>query len=133
GERMGGRGVLGLCSAAVGVAVLLSTAVQAGGDLTGDVVVLLSGRVFGAQTIAQKRTFPLIPPTTLLFGQYVLAIPMFFAYSGAVEGFGSCRFTSGAIWGVVFQGLAVSGVCFSIWMLLIARYQANRVAVFAFL
>lgn len=133
GERMGAIGIVGLASAAFGVAVLLSSGMQSGGELTGDVIVLLSGAIFGAQTIFQKRTFPVIPPATLLFSQYVMAIPMFLAYSGAAEGFDSYRFTTGAIWGVLFQGVMVSGVCFSVWMLLLGRYQANRIATFAFM
>ena len=52
----------------------------------GDAVVLLSGAIFAVQTIAQKRTFPVIPPATLLFAQYVLATPIFFAYSLLIEG-----------------------------------------------
>ncbi|RUL85383.1 DMT family transporter [Tautonia sociabilis] len=133
GERMGPRGIVGLVAASLGVAVLLGTDQPTGGSRLGDTIILLSGAIFGAQTIAQKRTFPVIPPATLLFAQYVLAIPMFLAYSAAFEGFETYRFTPGAIWGVLFQGVMVSGVCFSIWMMLLGRYQANRIASFAFL
>ena len=133
GERMGGRGMAGIASAAIGVAVLLSSAFEPGGSVAGDALVLISGVIFGCQTIAQKRTFPVIPPATLLFSQYVLAIPMFLAYSLAIEGASSYEFTTGAIWGLLFQGLAVSGVCFSTWFLLLRRYPANRITTLAFM
>ena len=55
------RGLVGLLAAAAGVAVCWP-APERGGGLAGDLVVLASGVVFGVQTIAQKKTFPLIPP-----------------------------------------------------------------------
>ena len=58
----------------------------------GDLIVLGSGVIFGVQTIAQKKTFPLIPPATLLFGQSLLAIPLVFLTSLAFEGLGSVSF-----------------------------------------
>jgi drug/metabolite transporter (DMT)-like permease len=133
GERLGGRGLLGLGAAALGVLVLLSTAFRSGGGLAGDLVVLASGAIFGVQTIAQKKSFPLIPPTTLLFAQTALAIPLFLAYSALAEGFTAYRFTPAAVWGLLFQGLAVSGICITTWILLLQRYPAGRLATITFL
>jgi drug/metabolite transporter (DMT)-like permease len=133
GERLGFRGLLGLGAAALGVLILLSSSLRVGGSLAGDLVVLASGTIFGVQTIAQKKTFPLIPPTTLLFAQTLLAIPLFLAYSAVFEGFETYRFTPEAVGGLLFQGLAVSGVCFTTWMLLLKRYPAGRLATIAFL
>ena len=133
GERMGPRGVAGLLSAAGGVAVLLAEKLGQHGSLVGDLVVLGSGIVFGVQTIIQKRTFARIAPPTLLISQSALAVPAFFAISGLVEGFGRYRFTPSSVWAVVYQGLAVSGVGFTTWLLLLKRYPAGRLAAMAFL
>jgi drug/metabolite transporter (DMT)-like permease len=133
GERMGLRGWLGLVAAAAGVVVLLGEKLRFGGDTTGDLIVLAAGFIFGVQTIAQKKTFPIIPPATLLFSQSVLAVPLFLLFSAVLEGFDSYRFTTAARWGVLYQGLAVSGVCFVTWMLLLRRYPAGRLATVAFL
>jgi drug/metabolite transporter (DMT)-like permease len=133
GERMGLRGWLGLLAAAAGVAVLLGERLGAGGDIAGDLAVLLAGVIFGVQTIVQKKTFPFIPPATLLFAQSVLAVPLFLAYSGLLEGFSSYGFTPSAVWGVLYQGLAVSGICFVTWMILLKHYPAGRLATVAFL
>ncbi len=133
GERLGARGLGGLGAAAAGVAVLLAEPLRRGGGMAGDLVVLGSGVVFGAQTIAQKKTFPLIPPTTLLFAQTAVAAALAAAYSLAVEGPGSFHFTPGAVRGVLYQGLAVSGLGFAIWMTLLRRYPAGRLATVAFL
>ena len=123
----------GLSSAAVGVALVLSTSF--GGtdpNLSGDLVVLASGAIFAAQTIWQKLTFSRIPPATLLFNQSVVAVPLFFLYSGLFEGFATYRFTPTVVLAVVYQGIAVSGFCFSIWLLLLGRYPASQLATVAF-
>jgi len=133
GERIGIRGLFGLASAAAGVVALFSSEFEGGSTRAGDVVVILSGVIFGCQTIAQKRTFPRIPPATLLFSQYVLAVPLFFASSLTVEGPSAYTFTSQALWSLLYQGVAVSGVCFVTWYTLIRHYMANRVTTIAFL
>lgn len=132
-EPMGWRGGLGLFSAAAGVFTLLSERGTTEPHLLGDLVVLASGAIFGLQTILQKKTFPKIAPATLLFSQSVLAIPIFFLVSGCTEGFATYRFTRNASLGVLYQGVAVSGVCFTTWMLLLKRYPAGRLATLAFL
>lgn len=133
GETMRMRSWLGLTLSTLGVVALLAERWRAGESLVGEMVVLASGVIFGVQTIAQKLTFPSIAPTTLLFYQTLLAIPLFFAYSAAFEGVSEYHFTQNAVWGLLYQGLAVSGLCFSIWFLLLKRYPASRLATLAFL
>lgn len=133
GETMGVRGVFGLGSAAVGVGLVLSSSFGGGDDyLGGDLVVLASGLVFAVQTILQKLTFSRIPPATLLLNQSLVAIPMFFGYSALVEGVSRYHFTPGVVWALIYQGVAVSGFCFSVWMLLLRRYPAAQLATVAF-
>lgn len=133
GERMGVLGIAGLGSAAAGVALVLSSSFSgASGHLVGDVVVLLSGMVFAVQTVLQKKTFPYIPPATLLFTQTLVAIPLFLLSSGLVEGFGTYHFTTPAVLALIYQGVAVSGFCFSVWLLLLGRYPAAQLATVAF-
>lgn len=132
GERLGSRGWAGLLAAAIGVVVLMSGR-AGGGTIAGDAVVLASGLIFGVQTIAQKKTFPIVPPVTLLFWQSVVAIPMFLGYSALFEGLDSYQFTPVVGWGLVYQGLMVSGVCFTTWMILLRTYPAGQLATVAFL
>ena len=133
GERLGPRGVVGLTAAAGGVVLLLAEPLRRGGGLTGDLVVLVSGIIFGVQTIVQKKTFPRIPPATLLFSQTVAASLIAAVYSLSFEGLLSIHPRREAVWGVLYQGLAVSGVCFGVWMVLLRRYPAGRLATVAFL
>ncbi len=134
GERLGWRGIAGLLAAASGVGVMIARPLMlGGGGLAGDLVVLASGVIFGLQAIAQKKTFPMIPPTTLLLAQSALAVPLTFLYSAAFEGPASYHFTPEALWGLLYQGLFVSGVAFAVWMILLRRYPAGRLAAVAFL
>ena len=132
-ERLGPLGILGLTSAASGVMVLLAEPLRRGGGLLGDLVVLGSGVIFAAQTIVQKKTFPFIPPTTLLFAQTLIAAVLTGIVSLIFEGPSAYHFTKNAMLGVAFQGLAVSGLCFAIWMILLRRYPAGRLATIVFL
>ena len=36
-------------------------------------------------------------------------------------------------WAVILAGLATSGLCFSLWLILLSRYPAGRLATIAFL
>ena len=134
GETLGPRRISGLIAAAAGVCVLLAKPLfLGGGGLTGDLVVLASGILFAFQTIAQKKTFPLIPPTTLLLLQTAIAGPLTLAISLAVEGPSSFHFTREAIAGLTYQGLGVSGVTFTLWMVLLRRYPAVQLSTITFL
>lgn len=133
GEHLGTRGVIGLGSAAFGVGIILAKQLMMGGGLLGDSIVLVSAVVFGVQTIAQKLTFPVIPARTLLFSQSLVALALSALWSALFEGPSSYHFTPDAVRGVIYQGLASSGICFSLWMILVSRYPASRLATIAFL
>ena len=133
GEHLGARGWLGLGSAALGVGIILAKQLWLGGGLVGDLVVIVSAVVFAVQTIAQKLTFPRIPARTLLFSQSVVALVLSGAGSAVFEGASSYHFTPEAVWGVLFQGVVTSGLCFSLWMILLSRYPAGRLATISFL
>ena len=133
GEHLGVRGLAGLFAAAVGVVVILSRALLQGGGLTGDLVVIASGLVFGIQTIAQKLTFPRISPRTLLFGQTAIALVLIAIASALSEPLSSYHWTRASFWGVFYQGVGSSGLCFSLWLILLGRYSASRMATITFL
>jgi O-acetylserine/cysteine efflux transporter len=133
GEHLGTRGWLGLGSAALGVGTILSKQLWLGGGLMGDLVVIVSAVIFAVQTIAQKLTFPRIPARTLLFSQSVVGLVFSGAWSALFEGASSYHFTPEAVWGVLFQGVVTSGLCFSLWMILLSRYPAGRLATISFL
>lgn len=132
GEHLGTRGLVGLLTAASGVAVILARKFQ-GGGLEGDLVVLVSAVVFGVQTVVQKLTFPRIPPRTLVFAQSWVALGMVGALALLLERPSDYHAPPAALGGVLYQGLASSGLCSSLWLILLSRYSASRLATIAFL
>jgi drug/metabolite transporter (DMT)-like permease len=68
-----------------------------------------------------------------LFYQSVVAIPLSFLYSAEFEGSASYHFTTESVLGLAYQGLFVSGLAFAVWMILLRRYPAGRLAAVAFL
>ncbi|ADV64131.1 protein of unknown function DUF6 transmembrane [Isosphaera pallida ATCC 43644] len=134
GERMTGRGLAGLIAAALGVAVLVSEPIlRGGGSLTGDLIVLASGIVFGCQTVFQKKTFHRIPAPTMLLWQTIGAMPFFLALSWLIDGTVVERYSHQAMLGILYQGIMVSGFCFTVWMILLNRHPAGQLATLAFL
>ena len=134
GEWMGRRGLLGLLAASLGVALVLSSSFRGSREyLVGDLVVLGSGFVFAVQTIVQKKTFPFIPPATLLFVQSIFAAIVVFVVSALTEGVSAYHFTHRACWSMAFQGFVVSGLCFAVWLILLGRYPASQLATVAFM
>ncbi len=132
-ERMGIRGWVGLGSASFGIAVLLIEPLRTGGGWVGDLVVILAGIVFAIQTVAQKMTFPYIPPTTLLFNQSMLAVPICLMVSLVSEDWSSAQLSHSAIGGLLYMGVVVSFLCFTLWFLLLRRHPASQLAPLAFL
>lgn len=133
GERLGPGGLAGMASAGLGVLILLAEPLRRGGGMAGDLVVLTSGVIFGLQTIAQKLTFPKVAPAALLVSQTALAAVFAGVYSLLVEGSSAFRPTRAAWAGVLYQGLAVSGFGFALWMALLRSYPAGRLTTLAFL
>ena len=132
GEHLGTRGLAGLLTAAAGVAVILARKFG-GAGLEGDLVILVSAVVFGVQTVVQKLTLPKIPARTLVFAQTWVALPMLGLASLLLEGTSGYHFTSASVGGVLYQGAMSSGVCYSLWLILLSRYSASRLATIAFL
>jgi drug/metabolite transporter (DMT)-like permease len=134
-EPISWKGLLGLGYAACGVSLLFDASALAlsGASLPGDLAVLFSGGLLGFQTVCQKIALRRMRPDQLLFWQVVLAVPLLFAYSAWQEGLESYQFNAQSLAGLAYQGVLVSGFCFTVWMMLLRRYQANHLAAFGFL
>lgn len=133
GERIGWRAVAGLFSAFGGVIVLVAGRLMAGGDPKADVIVFCSGCLFGAQSVFQKWTYKKIPPATLLFWQTPFAILTCLTATVIFESHAPWNIDSAGALAIAYQGLFVSGVCFSVWSLLLGRYEAARLAALGFM
>lgn len=133
GERVGWRALFGLMSAFAGVIVLMAGRLMGGGDPKADIIVFGSGCLFGVQSIFQKWSYKQVAPATLLLWQTPFAIVFCLLGTMILESGQPWHVDSSGAWAIVYQGLAVSGVCFSVWSLLLGRYEAARLAALGFM
>lgn len=133
GERIGWRAVAGLVSAFAGVIVLMAGRLMAGGDPRADLIVFTSGCIFGVQSVFQKWSYKKIAPATLLFWQTPFAITTCFILTFIIESDAPWNIDRAGALAITYQGLAVSGVCYTVWSLLLGRYEAARLAALGFM
>lgn len=132
-ERIGWKALAGLFSAFFGVFILVAGRLMAGGDPKADVIVFCSGCIFGFQSVFQKWSFRKVAPATLLFWQTPFAIMTCLIASLLFESDAPWNIDQNGAMAIAYQGLAVSGVCFSVWSLLLGRYQAAKLAALGFM
>ncbi|MBC8876581.1 MAG: DMT family transporter [Planctomycetes bacterium] len=136
-DRLTSRKLAGLLLAAVGVAVVLTTApadVRSvdSPNLTGDLLLLLSACILGIKIVFIKQALRHVEPGKLVFWHAVVGLVLFSAYSLAFEPFPSVPPTTNAVLGILYQGIFVAGLCFAIQTTLLRKHSASQISVFAF-
>ena len=99
-----------------------------------DILVNVSGTTGPIETPVQN-----IDPDTFVFWHDVIGASLMLAWAFLVEGFQPLILlrtddlqTRYAIWALLYQGLAVAGLCFAIQARLLKRHAASSIAVFSF-
>lgn len=100
--------------------------------LLGDAIVLASGFLLGARQIYTKRLTQTIHPARLLFWQAAFSIPIFFILSAIFERNETFYVDRDVALAVAYQGFVIAGFCFIFWTVLLRRYNASKLGVFAF-
>ena len=140
-DRLTPRKLCGLLIAAVGVMAVLSVAghtaesPDANRDLpspAGDLVLLASAFLLGIRVVYVKQALRHIEPGKLIFWHDVIGVALFAAYSMAAERVVMDRMTLSAVFGLLYQGVLVAGLCFAIQAQLLRRHSASKISVFAF-
>jgi len=101
--------------------------------LLGDAMVLLSGLLLGARQVFTKTLTQSIHPARLLFWQAALGSPIFFLLSAVFERDAVFRFDGRVIGAILYQGIVVAGLGFILWTVLLRRFNASRLGVYAFI
>jgi len=101
-------------------------------DLTGDLMVLASAAVMGARIALIKSALGVIGPLKVVFWEAVVALPLFAATSYLVERPPWPPWPTDAVSlaAIAYQGIAVSGVAFLLWNILLSRHSPNDITVF---
>jgi len=140
-DRLTAPKAVGVALAAFSVIVLITATGRshvepAEGDvptLAGDLVLCLSAFFLGVKVVGTKLALRTVQPGTLIFWQSVIGTVLFFVWSFAFE---TVRWsdTNWPAWaGVLYQGVIVAGVCFTVQARLMRTYSAFQISVFSFI
>jgi drug/metabolite transporter (DMT)-like permease len=135
GDRASPGRVAGLCAAFTGIVALFASEWGAwrGTQLLGDAIQLFSALVLAGQIVCTKHAVARIDSDRVVLWQMAIAAPAFLLYSLLFEHLAGARPDAASIIAVVYQGLIIGTLCFTIWTWLIRRHAASRVAIFGFI
>lgn len=145
-SRLSMQKSVGLILAAVGVALVLKSAeqpaeavVEEAASIEGDLLLLLSALLLGIKIAWTKHSVKTIHPDCFIFWHHVFGVILFVFYGAIIERFDprilidlSREDVQAAWWGLLYQGLAVAGLCFAVQARLLRKHAASRISVFSF-
>lgn len=138
-ERMAPLQWLGVAVAFGGIAVAFlgngqpQAANTASNMLLGDALGLLGGLLWGATTVAIRRTaLSEAAPSKTLFYQMAIAALVLLVYAAATGNAG-IRYTPAAMLSVAFQSVVVALSSYLAWFWLLRRYLASRLSILSFM
>lgn len=140
------RKTAGLILAAMGVALVLKSAespsemvAEEVATMEGDLLLLLSALLLGIKIAWTKHSLKTIHPDCFIFWHHVFGVVLFAIYGAVIEQFDPRILTElqradvqAAWWGLLYQGLAVAGLCFAVQARLLRKHAASRISVFSF-
>ncbi|MCO6454327.1 MAG: DMT family transporter [Pirellulaceae bacterium] len=101
-------------------------------SLAGDLLLLSSAMILGVKIVYTKHALRVVEPGKLIFWHNVVGVAAFLASSLVLERIDWSGFQWPALWGLLYQGVIVAGLCFAIQAVLLKRHSASRIAVFSF-
>ena len=133
-ERLARRQWLGLALAFFGVAVGLAGRAPGAGSLFGDALALIAAVFWAATTILIKAT-PLrhIDPVKTLLYQIAVATLISPLAAWAIGESAPTHLSSLTIAALIWQGVAVVGVSYTLWFWTLTRYAAAQLSAFTFI
>lgn len=134
GERATLGKAIGLLAAFTGIVTLFAGewGRWQGTQLLGDAVQLSSACLLGGQVVFMKHAVARVDPNRVVLWQMAAGAAAFLAYSCWREGLAGSRPSAVVTAAVLYQGLIIGTLCFTIWIWLIRRHAASRVSIFGF-
>ncbi len=134
GERVSSGRVVGLGTAFSGILLLFGSGFGhwEGTLLLGDLIQLLSAVILASQIVFLKHALARIEPTRVVLWQMLAAAAAFLVYSFSAEHLAATHATAASWAAVIYQGVIIGAVCFTVWMWQIRRYSASALAIFGF-
>ncbi len=134
GDRLRPGRALGALVAFAGTALVLTRgAGQGGGAGLGDWIVLASACLLGLRLALSGRVLRGVNAVRLTFWQMVISLPLFAAGALASETVHLERIGVAPVAGILYQGVVIAGLAFTVNFQLIRRYTPSVVISFNFL
>jgi drug/metabolite transporter (DMT)-like permease len=135
GERASLGRVVGLAAAFAGVVILFAGdwGGWQGSQVLGDSVQLTSAFLLAGQVVFLKHAVARVDPNRVVLWQMVVGGLVFLAYGFGWERLAGARPNLLETAGVIYQGLIIGTLCFTIWTWLIRQHAASRIAIFGFI
>ncbi|MBM7118625.1 DMT family transporter [Archangium primigenium] len=129
-------GGIGLCFAGIALAFGGGLNLEALDSrmLLGDALGVLAGMAWGFTTVVVRTTrLSEAPPALTLFYQLAVATLLLGVVAGVMGEFGRVHLTPRAVGSVLFQGVVVSFITYTLWFWMLRRYLASNLAVLSFM
>ena len=103
--------------------------------LLGDVIIVISGALLAAKILFIKTNLKKIRSGTLMLWHDLIAVFWFVMIAAYFERdhISLDQVNQQVVWGLIYQGVIVGGLCFAIQTFLLNKYSASRITVFSFL
>lgn len=137
-DRLNASKFIGVLVAAFGTFLILATSQHAdpahpdAPTLRGDLVMVFSALVLGINIVCTRQVVRIVEPNKLIFWQDAIAMALLACWSLTTEDVDSATWPMPSLIALMYQGIVVGGVCFTVQAHLLLRYSAVRVSVFGF-
>lgn len=136
GERMRRIQMIGMLAAFCGLLVAFKDSLQLPNpeELLGDAMVLLAGLLWGATSVAIKKSkLARIDSSRTLFYQLLYSAPLLLGLSVAMGESGVTEWSDFVIGSLAFQIIGIAFASYQVWFWLLRNYPAGRLSAFTFL
>lgn len=132
GDRVGPARALGVAIAFAGVALVLTRGAGLELGNAGDWIVLASAALLGLRLALSGRILRRMNEVRLTFWQMLLSLPLFLAGALAWEEIRWASIGAAPVAGILYQGIVVAGLAFTVNFYLIRRYTPSVMISFNF-
>lgn len=133
GDRLRPRRALAALVAFAGVALVLTRGAPPGATGHGDWIVLASACLLGLRLALSGRLLKRVNEARLAFWQMIVSLPLFAAGALATETISFERIGAVPVAGILYQGVVVAGLAFTVNFALIRRYTPSVMISFNFI
>jgi drug/metabolite transporter (DMT)-like permease len=132
GDRVGPARAAGAALAFAGVALVLARGAGPAGATAGDWIVLASAALLGLRLALCGRLLQRVNDVRLTFWQMIVSLPLFAAGGLAWEEIRWERIGAAPLAGILYQGIVVAGLAFTVNFYLMRRYPPSVMISFNF-